>query len=684
MFYKLALRNVRKSVRDYLIYFLTLTFGVCLFYLFNSLDAQTAMMTLSQTKKSSIQMLVRSISYISVFVAVVLGFLIVYANGFLIRRRKKELGMYMTLGMDRSRISFLLMLETLLIGLLSLAAGLTAGIFLSQGFSVVTAKIFEANLSSFRFVFSAGALGKTVLYFGVIFLIVILFNAFSVGRLKLIDLLNGGKKNERMHLRNFPLSVVLFLASVVCLILAYRLFLENGLMTIGEDRTFQHSLILGCLGTVLFFFSLSGILLRMAQKNKKVYYRGLNMFTLRQFSSKINTTFVSVSVICLMLLVTIGTLACGVGVARALNSGLKDLTPYDASLIQVFPEMSRSPAIDAKLKKDGVDPGPYVSGSAQIIFRTSDVTVAQMKFSDDEIKAVVGGKANAIQDLRGQRMDVISEREYNRAARLQGKPEISLGTDRYAVVNLNDQFVPLLNRALERGTVLQVGGKSLKPVRASVLSTSLLDYRNTRLSGALVAPDDLAGQFKEDYSVLNVNFKSDADRAALEAKLTSVYGYLFGTTDADKPARPYDEYNARQALLDQQKGLTTSVAYLAIYIGVVFLIAGAAVLAIQQLSEASDNAERYGLLQKLGADEHMVSHALFTQVGLYFLLPLLLAVIHAAVGIYGVGQTIKQLGNIDVAYTSIFTVLVFLVIYGTYFLATYFGSRSILRQKSGG
>lgn len=680
MFCKLALRNVRKSIKDYLIYFLTLTFGVCLFYLFNSLDSQTAVMALSESKKITMRMLVQAINYISVFVAVVLGFLIIYANGFLIRRRKKKFGLYMTLGMDRSRVSRLLMLETLFIGLSALAVGLVAGIFLSQGFSIITAHIFEVNLASFRFVFSAKALEKTILYFGVIFFIVMLFNAVSVARLKLIDLLNGGKKNEKLPLRNFVLSVILFLFSIICLVFAYRLFIQNGLAIM--DRKFSESILLGCLGTVLFFFSLSGILLRSAQKSKKLYYRGLNMFTLRQFNSKINTTYVSISVICLMLLVTIGTLSCGLGVAHTLNDNLKKLTPYDASLVQSFPEMSNSPDITAKLKKDGVEISAAASGTSQIIFRTSDATLGKMQVSEKEVMEAFGMPADSAKHLCQTPLNSISESEYNQAAKLQGKPEISLGSDKYAIVNMNNQETSIMNNILKKGTILKIGGQSLKPSGSSVLSTSLVDYRNTSLSVALVVPDRIVKQFKEDYSVLNVNFKSDAARTALESKLTSVYGYLSGTTDADKPDRPYDEYNTRQSIIDQQKGLTTSVAYVAIYIGIVFLIAGAAVLAIQQLSETADNTERYGLLHKLGADEKMINHALFTQIGLYFLLPLFLAIFHSIAGIYGVNQTIKQSGRVDITHDVLFTIFIFLVIYGAYFLATYFGSRRMLRQDS--
>lgn len=268
MFCKLAVKNVTRSVRDYTVYFLTLAFGVCLFYMFNSLDSQAALLNLSKSQVNILKMLISMISAVSVFISVVLGFLIVYANRFLIKRRKKELGLYMTLGMSRGEISAILVAETFLIGLLSLITGLVTGVFASQGLSVVTAKMFEANMSAFRFTFSPGAFAKTVLYFGIIFLVVILFNMFSISRLKLIDLLNAGRKSERLRIGRLWISVVLFLVAAGCLTAAYILIEKNGMIDFNGE--FLASIVLGCIGTLLFFLSLSGFLLRVVQTNKKL------------------------------------------------------------------------------------------------------------------------------------------------------------------------------------------------------------------------------------------------------------------------------------------------------------------------------------------------------------------------------------------------------------------------------
>ena len=174
MLCKLSINNLKKSFKDYAIYFFTLILGVCIFYIFNSLDSQTAMLKVSSSTREIIILLIRALSGVSVFVSLVLGFLIIYASRFLIKKRKKEFGVYLTLGMSKRKISLMLFLETLLIGIISLVIGLLLGTFISQITSVFIANMFEANLTNYTFTFSQSAALKTIIYFGVIYLVVII------------------------------------------------------------------------------------------------------------------------------------------------------------------------------------------------------------------------------------------------------------------------------------------------------------------------------------------------------------------------------------------------------------------------------------------------------------------------------------------------------------------------------
>ncbi|MDR2771122.1 MAG: FtsX-like permease family protein, partial [Clostridiales Family XIII bacterium] len=360
---KLALRNVKKSLRDYLIYFLTLSLGVCIFYAFNSIESQQAVMEMTSGQMAALRLLGRIMNTFSVFVSVILAFLILYANGFLIKRRKKEFGLYMILGMEKWMTARILLFETLFVGVISLFAGLLLGVFLSQGMALATARLLGAGIGSFRFIFSFSALAKTAGYFGLAFAFALLFNIGMVRRQKLIDLLFAAKKNESFKAPRSARSVLLFLLSLCCLGFAYKLAMSNGL--IASQAMLTACIALGVAGTFLFFFSLSGFFLKLVQQSKGLYLKNLNMFVLRQISSKINTTYVTMTLVCLMLFISICTLSSGMGLAEALAVELRGTTPFDASFSVRAEDGGAYPGVDllAVARERGIDPaaGDYAA-----------------------------------------------------------------------------------------------------------------------------------------------------------------------------------------------------------------------------------------------------------------------------------------------------------------------------------
>ena len=331
MYFKLAAKNIKKSLKDYTIYFLTLVFGVCIFYTFNSIKSQGVMMELTALQANAFELTNSVIGIASVFISFILGFLIVYANNYLIKRRKKEFGIYMTLGMENKSLSRIIFVETMLIGVISLGIGLVCGVLLSQGISVFTAKLFKTDITKFTFIFSKDAFIRTIICFGLIYLVVLIFNSYAVRKVQLIDLLNGARKNENLKVKNIWISVVVFLISITMIGIAYYMVLKAGVAVVFNIVP----IILGFVGTFLFFFSLSGFLLKILQANKKHYLKDLNMFVLRQINSKINTTFISMSFICLMLFVAICTFSGGLGITKAMNIDLDDLTQFDASFLEL-------------------------------------------------------------------------------------------------------------------------------------------------------------------------------------------------------------------------------------------------------------------------------------------------------------------------------------------------------------
>ena len=199
MLFKISLSNIRKSLKDYAIYFFTLVLGVAVFYVFNAIETQTSFLKVNEDQREMIKVLTTSISAVSVFIAVVLGLLIVYASRFLMKRRNKEFALYMMLGMSKWRISALLLCETVIIGIGSLFVGLLIGVGLSQVMSAVVANLFEADMNAYKFTVSGSAITKTIIYFGIMYAVVMLRSGFVISKCRLITLMNSGRLREDNH-----------------------------------------------------------------------------------------------------------------------------------------------------------------------------------------------------------------------------------------------------------------------------------------------------------------------------------------------------------------------------------------------------------------------------------------------------------------------------------------------------
>lgn len=686
MFFKLALRNVKKSIKDYSIYFLTLVFGVSIFYAFNSIARQDTVLKMSEMQTQMFKLLATLIGGVSVFVAVILGFLIVYANRFLIRRRKKEFGIYLTLGMSKQSVSKVLVFETLVVGLLSLAVGLFVGIVLSQALLYITAALFEVKITTFSFAFSQTAFLMTIASFFVIFFVALIFNVTSVSRTKIINLIYADRMNETMKLRNLGLSAVLFLVSLGCIITAYVLLLKNGLVLTNR---FYASTALVCFGTGLFFYSLSGFLLQILQKNKKYYYRGLNAFSLRQLSAKVNTAFISITLVCLTLFLAITSTCTGFAVVTTMNKSLKSTTPFDASyrtympntdnLKKSTPDYYKKAQADKyqmlkKMKHDIPAFDTYVKDAEQMTLYSTDIHYVDM-FSPKDKEAI---RVFSQRGMGKTHASLVKLSEFNELLKLQGKKPLKLSHDQIAVWSDFAQTLPVWKTYIKNNanSKLSIPGLPTMKLYTQLQTVPAQTIPFNGNFGTLIIPDaSFPHNARVDEIHTNIVF-NDAYKKSDTAWLAAV-----NKTYPKQDGWPFQQGMTAQEVYSQSTGLSTIVTYLALYIGFILLITCAAILSLQQLSESADNVLRYNLLSKIGAEQNMVDRALFAQMAIYFLFPALLATAHAIVALRVSTDVVKLLGHMDIAEPLVITVSLLLVIYGGYFLVTYFASRAMIKPR---
>ena len=659
MLYNLSLKNIKKSFKDYAIYFVTLILGVCIFYLFNSMDSQTAILEVTSRQSEMIDLLEQILSYISVFVSFVLGFLIIYASRFLIKKRNKEFGVYMTLGMSKRKISLLLLIETFIIGLISLAFGLLLGIVLSQITSIFVANLFEANMSKFTFNFSKTALFKTILYFGIIYFIVMIFNTIIVNKNKLIDLLQASKKQEKIRIKSSMISVILFFISVLMLGSAYYM------VTAGVNDLLKYDvsillvpILLGTIGTILFFYSVAGMSLKIISKCHNLYSKKLNTFVFKQINSKINTMVISISIICLMLFVTLCLLTSAFTIKDYFNNSINTYAPVDYQIVSINQNVRVTEFLEDTFVKE----------------HTKDNLVVSEYYDENFDYAKSLGKVyeQIKQEYSYIQFDspvyIISEADYNKLARLLKIDTVTIQDDEYAIVS--NYNTDIYESVLKSNSTMIIFNHELKPYKKLINGFVNISGNPANL-GFFVVSDQIIEKDHLKYEILSGNYNSKDQKTI------------------DKLEEKVKKFHTEETLIKDTRneikisaaGLTAIITFIGLYLGIIFLISSSAILALKELSDCIDDKKKYKILRQIGADEKEINKALFMQTFIFFMMPLSIAVIHTIFGLKFCEWILKSLGITSILNGSYMTFIFLILIYGIYFIITYLCSKNIIRER---
>ena len=428
------------------------------------------------------------------------------------------------------------------------------------------------------------------------------------------------------------------------------------------------------------------------------------MFTLRQVASRINSSFVSMAVICMTLFLAITSVAGGVGISLSMQNSMASITHYDASATSYYSvdsslegcdnsnevkqryealqgylekhdyNMAQGIADDAK-KLGLPDFNNVVRESAQVDMYDSEATFGQLDEQLGKPMTDYVGAEMINPDYIDQTLSIVPVSQYNHAMEISGREGISLGRDE-AVLNCDTDVVMDYARDVAKsGITLNVFGHDLTVDRdlntETFQTTSIPGQMGILIVSDEIVPDDSVPV----TSILNVQFTNNPDA---EKQWMDIYEGI--STSEDPETWPLNMGMTKEEVFSQNIGLTTIIAYLAIYIGLVLVVACAAILAIQQLTSASDNRTRYQLLNKLGAPRSMVNGALFKQILIAFLFPLVLAIAHSLCALQEVVTLVQLFGHLDIGQTSIVVSGAFLAVYGLYFVLTYVAARGVIRS----
>lgn len=724
MLCKLAWGNVRRAGRDYLVYLLTLTLGVTVFYAFNTISMQVDIAGIDE--KGLAQVMGSMLGDLTYFLAGVMAFLMVYANNFIMKRRKKEFGLYQVLGMGRGRVATIMALETVIVSVVAFVAGIVLGVGLSQLMTFFTASLFKTQIANFHFFFSVHAFNLTLACMLVMFVLTLLLNLRAVRRTKLIELMGAERRNESIKTRNPWIAIAIFAVGAVLVGVAYYRLLRDGFPLTATDSKLQEAMnqfgittAMVTVGTFALFWGLSGMLIKLLQSLRGVYWRGLNMFTVRQLAAKVNKVCFSMGVLAMLLFLAITSVTCGMSIANVMNENLERYNPADMSQTYVYytPDtldyykeyVNPSEADRMVLADTTVDLYPAWHGKGKSADNNDEtgkkVNIADVAGEHVQIDSYLsypfGGSNPSVsagemcktmgeklpKALGGSNADtmglfVTPASQYNKLRQMMGKEPVSIGRDQYLLTcDMGGELGDLYTKYMAGGHTLTLGGHELKPAtdKSDKDTAAIANSAMGSNPGTVVVADELLSQLNlQPYSSsLLVNYKQGMDTT--EADESIKYTLLDNLLVDGKEPGSWGIFITRSEMYTQAAQMNGMISYLAIYIGFVLVVACAAILSIQQLSNVADGSRSYRVLAQIGCEDRQIRHSVMAQQAVFFLFPLAVGLAHSFVALKVIIELVSIFGNMSIGGTVGLTCAIFLAAYGGYFLVTYLMSTGMVR-----
>ena len=665
MLFSLSVKNFKKSIRDYSIYFFTMILGIAVFYIFNAIETQTAMMEVTKIKAAIIDMMNGVMDGVSIFVSFILGYLIVYASRFMLKKRKMEFGVYMTLGMSRVKIAGILWMETIWMGVISLVAGLLVGTGISQFMSLMVSHLFQADVSRFVFVISWKAVVKSILYFLIIYTVVMVLNTITISRTKLIDFMTAGRKKEKNLLKNPVVSVVIFLLAWGILGYAYY-NVTAGSENLESEFQVLAQVLLGIVGTILVFWSFAGFFMWILGKMPKIYYKKINSFVFGELSNKLNSTVISCSVICLLMFMTICILFSAFARKDFKEAEAKKLAPVDISMVK---DLGDGKTIEEIMEEKDISGKDFQDTLNLTTYELPEVTKGNIV--GDAVDRERFGEA-----YLNQQIELLSVSTYNQAAEKYHLPTYELEENQYLVIADMEGAVGIFNMGLKENPELTIKGKNYYPKEKTCQDGFLMMNYDPQNMGFILVPDSVKfteAEQKKNYFIADYAKDTKAFREEMDEE-------FFERLNGEKSDEFSVYFTTQSSVYDDSIGSSAMYIFLGLYLGICFLISGSAVLSLKMLSDAADSKEKYRILQKLGCDQKQICRGLRKQNGMVFLLPVILAAVHSVFGIQVCMEMLSIYETKGTAPALVLTMILIGMIYGGYYLVSQFGCEKIVRE----
>ena len=659
MLSKLAFRNVKRSIKDYIIYLITITISFSLIFALNLVSSSKAVIDLSKGLDTFAYVLYG----INAIVILVISYLINYTTKFMFQKRSKEFGMYMLLGIKKKKITKMFLLENLLIGLIALLIAIPIGFLASQFVSMVIVSLLglpqaifiELNLTS---------IGLLVLYFVIIYILVLFRANRRMKKISIHELLYLEKQNEEKIMKKKNHRTIIFIISVILGVLG--LYIWNSQFKLEQMSNQTAPMYLG-LSMLLIIISIYGIMISVADfilsvvlNNKKIKYSKDNLFVARCFSSKARTMGFTLGTLSMLITFTLFFLN-----VSSINKGLYDYqinveAPYD---ISVANSKENLPKFLEVIDEDYTIENEYIY----------DIYV-------DKTASILSTEAGYDYTSEDNRYDpVIKLSDYNELQELRNLDTITLNDDEYSIIT-DASGKAYINELDSTKEITMSNGVKLK--QKEILTEGYwLGLANSTYT--IIVPDDKINNLEIEDSHLVVNTKEDTSvefETKIEEKMEDYISYINGK---GKKVIEHYKISVRGALIEETNTMTTIICSICLYMAFIFIASVGTILAIQSLTDSTKYRYRYDVLNRLGVKKEKIYKTIRKQLLVLFGLPIIYPIIISFCLITSINNVYKTLLANDYIYLSYYLegLAVFLVIYIIYYIATYFEFKRILKES---
>lgn len=650
MSFKLIYKNIYNNVKEYGIYFFTLIILVSVFYVFNSIESHKLMMNYKFNSNQILLFVENYMEKVSIVVSIIIGLLFIYANNFLMKRRQREINIYGIIGMKNYQIWLIIFAETFIIGIISLIIGLIIGVFVSQGLSIITAKLFNTNIVKFKFILSSRALKSTLLCFGLIYFILFIFNSIIIRKtIVKHDFKEVSTKNLKLI---FSLGLVLMLIFYKLIIMDKVLFNNQVIIAI----------VLGIFGTILFFTSLPGLFMRIILKKQSISY-----VIFKEYEKKANSSFMTLT--CIFSTIAIIIFFTGTGISNAVLEEMKEVSHYDN-----FFWHPGDFDIEGYLGNMGVQLNDIVLSKASYKTYDSGFTYAYL-LKENSIKDKKYHPVSLFYNkhfISGDTVPIMGVSDFNKLLEMNGMDTIEISEKEYVMVSDIRNSYGTNQSLLDNNTQFLINGIILSPHTNKLYN--VITYNSLQRSNivTLVVPDYLVLDMPVLNSFLNLEYKKN---------MTAVDEVFYkNITPHIRLSNTNLLFTTKEEVMLFEPTVRVVITYASTFIGIVFLLTQTAILSLKQMTSIVDSKRNINILKGLGLDLKSINRIILIRNLIDYIVPLGIAIIHSYFSIKAISSILACNIYTSMLSTNIFIFAMFLLFYGSYYLLTYLICKRILEE----